>query len=205
MRSPLPAVAATPSCATSPTRSRWTALIEEVAAASGRLDGLVHNTTSGLSSQACPIPEITVDALADHVRATRAVPAGSTGAPVARRGRGSLVLTTSEAGFEGKRLLAAYSLVKAQQHGLLRALAREWGPTGVRVNAIAPLATSPAIEKAFVSDPAIEVRVMGRNPMRRLGDPVDDIGPVVRFLLSDDAAYVTGQTVMVDGGACAVT
>ncbi len=46
---------------------------------------------------------------------------------------------------------------------------------------------------------------MGRNPMRRLGDPVDDIGPVVRFLLSDDAAYVTGQTVMVDGGACSVT
>jgi 3-oxoacyl-[acyl-carrier protein] reductase len=183
------------------------ALIDEVAATSGRLDGLVHNATSGLSSQACPIPDITVDDLADHVRvATRALYLLARRAhPLLADSRGSVVLTTSEAGFEGKRLLAAYSLVKAQQRGLLRALAREWGPTGVRVNAIAPLATSPAIEKAFVSDPAMEARVMGRNPMRRLGDPVDDIGPVVRFLLSDDAAYVTGQTVMVDGGACSVT
>jgi NAD(P)-dependent dehydrogenase (short-subunit alcohol dehydrogenase family) len=47
--------------------------------------------------------------------------------------------------------------------------------------------------------------VLGRHPMGRLGDPVDDVGPVVRFLLSDEARYVTGATVMVDGGNAPIT
>ena len=48
-------------------------------------------------------------------------------------------------------------------------------------------------------------RVLGRNPLGRLGDAADDIGPVVRFLLSDDARYLTGNTLMVDGGGCPIT
>jgi NAD(P)-dependent dehydrogenase (short-subunit alcohol dehydrogenase family) len=59
--------------------------------------------------------------------------------------------------------------------------------------------------KAFVSDPAMEERVMGRIPLDRLGDPITDIGPAVRFLLSDDARYVTGQTLMIDGGSCSIS
>jgi NAD(P)-dependent dehydrogenase (short-subunit alcohol dehydrogenase family) len=74
----------------------------------------------------------------------------------------------------------------------------------VRVNCIAPLATTPALEQALELDPEMAARLMGRNPLRRLGDPDGDIGPVVRFLLSADAAYVTGNTVMVDGGACPI-
>ena len=56
--------------------------------------------------------------------------------------------------------------------------------------------------KAFVADPAMEQRVMGRIPLGRLGDATDDIGAAVRFLLSDDARFVTGQTLMADGGSC---
>ena len=99
----------------------------------------------------------------------------------------------------------ALSRLSRAESGLMRSLAREWGPEGVRVNAVAPLAMTPAMEKAFVSDPAMEARVMSRNPLRRLGDPADDIGSAVRFLLSDDAAYVTGQTLMIDGGSCPIT
>ncbi len=109
---------------------------------------------------------------------------------------------TSEAAFEGKRLLTAYAMVKAQQRGLMPVLAREWGPEGVRVNAVAPLGASPAMERAFASDPAMEARVMGRIPLGRLGDGTDDIGVAVRFLLGDDARFVTGQTLVVDGGSC---
>ena len=58
------------------------------------------------------------------------------------------------------------------------------------------------MDRAFVSDPTMEERVMGRIPLGRLGDAADDIGVAVRFLLGDDARYVTGQTLMVDGGSC---
>lgn len=181
--------------------------LAEVAATSGRLDGVVHNATSGLSSRSGPLSATTLDELEDHVRvALRGLHL------LARHGLGalrtsgrSLVVTTSEAGFEGKAKLGAYAMVKAAQRGAVRALSREWGPLGVRVNAIAPLASTEALDRAFVSDPSMQARVLGRNPLRRLGDPTADIGPVARFLLSDDARYVTGQTVMVDGGSCPIT
>jgi NAD(P)-dependent dehydrogenase (short-subunit alcohol dehydrogenase family) len=88
---------------------------------------------------------------------------------------------------------------------MARALAREWGPEGVRVNCVAPLAATPAMEEAFERDPAMAARVLGRNPLGRLGDAADDVGPVVRFLLSDDARYVNGMTVMADGASCPIT
>ena len=119
--------------------------------------------------------------------------------------RGAYVVLTSEAGFEGKAKLPAYAAVKAAQRGLARVLAHEWGPDGVRVNCIAPLASTPAMEAAFEHDPAMADRVLGRNPLGRLGDAADDIGPAVRFLVSDDARYLTGNTLMADGGGCPIT
>ncbi|MCP4498122.1 MAG: SDR family oxidoreductase, partial [Phycisphaeraceae bacterium] len=73
---------------------------------------------------------------------------------------------------------------------------------GIRVNSIAPLASTPAMERAFELDEAMASRILGRNPLGRLGDSTDDIGRAARFLLSDDALYVTGHTLMVDGGSC---
>lgn len=174
---------------------------------SGRLDGVVHNSTSGRSSVAQPFDEIDLASIQDqiavsvrglHLLARSALPA-------LRRTAGSLVITTSEAGFEGKKLLAAYAMVKAAQRGAMRGLAREWGPLGVRVNAIAPLAMTDAMESAFASEPAMEARVTTRIPLGRVGDAAEDIGPVVRFLLGDDARYLTGQTLMVDGGSCQIS
>ncbi len=118
---------------------------------------------------------------------------------------GAYVVLTSEAGFEGKARLPVYAAVKAAQRGLARALAREWGPAGIRVNCVAPLAATPAMDKAFADDTAMAGRVLGRNPLGHLGDAVDDIGPVVRFLLSEDARYLTGNTVMADGASCPIT
>ena len=61
------------------------------------------------------------------------------------------------------------------------------------------------MEAAFEHDPAMAERVLGRNPLGRLGDATTDVGPVVRFLLSDEARYVTGNTLMADGGSCPIT
>lgn len=170
----------------------------------GRLDGIVHNATSGLSPVPAPLHEVSLADFQNHVDvALRALHS------LARKGfeslkatQGSLLLMTSEAGFEGKAKLAPYAGVKGAQRGFARALAREWGLAGIRVNSLAPLASTPAMERAFEMDPAMASRVLNRNPLRRLGDSTDDIGRAARFLLSDDARYVTGHTLMVDGGSC---
>lgn len=180
--------------------------IQQIRHESGRLDGLVHNSTSGRSSEATPFDSITVEHLEDQiavsVRGLHHI-ARFARDPLAAT-RGALVVTTSEAGFEGKKLLAGYAMVKAAQRGIVRGLAREWGPLGIRVNAIAPLAMTDSMERAFQSEPAMEARVRSRIPLGRVGDPETDVGPVVRHLLGDDARYLTGQTVMVDGGSCPI-
>jgi 3-oxoacyl-[acyl-carrier protein] reductase len=183
------------------------AAVGTVVDAGGRLDGVVHNATSSLSPVPAPLAEVPMADLADHVavslRGTYLL--AKEALPHLERQGGAFLVLTSEAGFEGKARLPAYAAVKAAQRGVVRALAREWGPRGVRVNALAPLAATPAMETAFAKDPAMQARVMGRNPLGRLGDPANDIGPVAQFLLSLDAAFLTGNTLMADGGSCPIT
>lgn len=183
------------------------AAVGEIVEREGGLDGVVHNATSGLSPKPVRLAETTVAELRDHfavsVRGTWLLARASF--PHLRARGGSLLLLTSEAGFEGKARLAPYAAAKGMERGLARALAREWGPAGVRVNCLAPLAGSPAMDAAFRNDPSMPGRVLGRNPLGRLGDPVHEIGAAARFLLSPEAAYVTGHTLMVDGGSCPVT
>ncbi len=173
----------------------------------GRLDGVVHNATSGLSPRPADLADVPLVDVGDHVavslRGTYLL-ARAAFRPLRDAG-GAYVVLTSEAGFEGKARLPVYAAVKAAQRGVARALAREWGPQGIRVNCLAPLAATPAMEQAFALDPAMAARVLGRNPLGHLGDAADDIGPVVRFLLSDDARYVNGLTVMADGASCPIT
>lgn len=180
--------------------------IDAVVAADGELHGAVHNATSGRSSLPIPMLDLTPAELADHARVSvdGLVHLAQACLPHLEATGGALVALTSEAAFEGKLRLSAYAAVKAAERGLARTLAREWGPQGVRVNCIAPLASSPAMVDAFERDPTMAARVLGRIPVGRLGDARADIGPVVRFLLGDDARYVTGQTLMVDGGSCAI-
>jgi 3-oxoacyl-[acyl-carrier protein] reductase len=178
--------------------------IQHILEEDGRLDGIVHNATSGLSPVPVDFAEVSLADLQNHVdvalRAAFAL-AKESHAALAASG-GSFLLLTSEAGFEGKAKLTPYAGVKGAQRGFARSLAREWGRDGIRVNSLAPLAATPAMERAMEMDPELSRRVLGRNPMARLGDSVMDIGTAARFLLSDDSRYVTGHTLMVDGGSC---
>jgi len=182
-------------------------MMDAIVERSGRLDGIVHNATSGRSPIVVPLDSVGPTEFQDHVRVglRGLFLLARHGQPLLQASSGSLVVLTSEAGFEGKRKLAPYAVIKGAQRGAMRVLAREWGPLGIRVNAVAPLAATPAMVRAFESDPQMEARVMGRNPLGWLGEPAEDIGPVVRFLLSEDARYVTGQTLMADGGSCPIT
>jgi NAD(P)-dependent dehydrogenase (short-subunit alcohol dehydrogenase family) len=114
---------------------------------------------------------------------------------------GRLILVTSPAGIEGSANLPLYSPVKAAQRALAKSLAREWGPLGITVNCIAPVAETPALAGAFAHNPDLKARVEGRTSLRRIGDAEHDIGAVAVFLASDDGGYVTGQTIVCDGGS----
>lgn len=176
-------------------------------AEAGDLHGVVHNATSSFSSVPRPATELHLDELGHQVavglRGCHLL-AHAAHRPL-RVTQGSFLVLTSEAGFEGKKLLSTYATVKAAQRGYMRVLAREWGTDGIRVNALAPLASSPAMDDALRLDPEMRERVMRRNPLGRLGDAEHDIGPVARFLLGNDSRFVTGQTIMADGGSCPIT
>jgi 3-oxoacyl-[acyl-carrier protein] reductase len=121
--------------------------------------------------------------------------------PHLRERRGTLILLTSAAGVEGSPYIPAYGLVKAAQRGLAKSLAREWGPEGIRVNCIGPVAMTPAMAVSAKDSPVFtDGLLIGRTPLRYIGEPEADIGPVAVFLASDLSRYMTGQTLIVDGG-----
>ena len=102
---------------------------------------------------------------------------------------------------EGSGNIPVYSPVKGAQRAIAKSLSREWGPLGITVNCIAPVAETPALAGAFEANPVLKARVEQRTSLRRIGDAERDIGGVVAFLASDDASYVTGQTIVCDGGS----
>ena len=97
-------------------------------------------------------------------------------------------------------MLPAYGVVKAALRGFAKSLAREWGPDGVRVNAVSPLAQTPAMVHAIEEDPALAERLARRIALGRVGDTEADVAPAVVFLASDAARYITGQQLRVDAG-----
>jgi NAD(P)-dependent dehydrogenase (short-subunit alcohol dehydrogenase family) len=115
--------------------------------------------------------------------------------------QGRLVLLTSPSALEGSANIPLYSPAKAAQRAMAKSLAREWGPHGITVNCIAPVADSPALAGAFDQVPELRGNMEARTPLGRIGDPVTDIGGVAAFLAGPDSGYVTGQTIVCDGGS----
>jgi NAD(P)-dependent dehydrogenase (short-subunit alcohol dehydrogenase family) len=115
------------------------------------------------------------------------------------RKNGSLIFVSSVAGLDPIPGLGAYSVSKTALLGLTRALARELGPGGVRVNALAPGLIETRFAAALFRDRQIYDRIVGSVPLGRHGQPEDLVGAAV-FLASAASAYLTGQVLVVDGG-----
>jgi gluconate 5-dehydrogenase len=115
--------------------------------------------------------------------------------------KGSILFQASMTSYIGQPAVAGYATAKAGYLGLVHTLATECGPENVRVNAIAPgWIDTPMFHKATDNDEPRLTKILGRIPMKRVGDPMD-IGMAVVFLCSDAAGYINGSCLPVDGGA----
>jgi len=114
---------------------------------------------------------------------------------------GRIVNFASAAGVTGMPGYGAYNASKEAIRALTRTAAREWGRDGIVVNCICPGAASKRGQEAAARDTDAHREFMRDHPIGRQGDPEDDIAPVILFLCSDACRYLTGQTLMVDGGA----
>ncbi len=118
---------------------------------------------------------------------------------MAQRKDGAVIIVSSIGGLKGTAALGAYAISKAADMQLARNLAMEWSPHNVRVNCIAPGLVKTDFARALWENLEILKHYESQTPLRRIGEP-DDIGGVAVFLASRAGAFITGQTIVADGG-----
>jgi NAD(P)-dependent dehydrogenase (short-subunit alcohol dehydrogenase family) len=116
--------------------------------------------------------------------------------------KGSVVLTASTNSFDGEADLVAYNASKSALLGILRTVANEWGPYGIRVNAVCPGLIRTRLTAASFSNPSVLSEYFKHIPLGRGGEP-EEVAQAVLFLASDSASFITGTTLVVDGGQMA--
>jgi NAD(P)-dependent dehydrogenase (short-subunit alcohol dehydrogenase family) len=176
-------------------------LVDETRRQFGRIDALVYNAAS--NPYFGPMAGITDDqfrkimdnnVLSNHWLTSMVAP------EMVERGSGSIIIVSSVGGLTSSTVIGAYNISKAADLQLVRNLAAEFGPRGVRVNAIAPGLVRTDFARALWENPDILKSVTKVAALRRIGEPRELAGAAV-FLASDAASFVTGQTLVVDGGS----
>ena len=176
------------------------ALFERTMAEFGKVDGLVNNAatnpyfgpTLGVTDSAFDkIFEVNVKG---YLYASREFAARTKG--------GAIVNMASYAGLKASLMLGVYGMSKAAVIAMTRTLAVELGPSGIRVNAVAPGMVETRFSAAILQDEVLRRRAVGDSPIARPAQP-DEIAGAVVYLLSDAASYVTGHTLVIDGGSMA--
>jgi len=175
--------------------------VRALAAAAGPVDILVNNAAMLLAPQpTTDVPEDVIDqALATNIKAIFLL-TGLMAPAMADRGTGAIVNVGSINGLVGMAHSALYSATKAAIHSLTKSWAAEYGPSGVRVNTVAP---GPTITPVMAAHADRLQRITARAPSQRPSTP-EQIAAAVAFLVSDDAANVHGATLSVDGGLSAI-
>lgn len=186
-------------------REELEALVARTLDTWGRIDVLVAN--AAVNPHYGPLAAITEEVwnkiftsnvTASLLLANRVLP------QMAERGRGSVILISSTSALLGTALIGAYAVSKAAEAQLARNLAVEWGRKGICVNAIAPGVIETDFARALWEDPKRRRVIESFNCVGRLGKPEDVAGLAV-FLASDGARFITGQLLVVDGGASIYT
>lgn len=165
----------------------------------GRVDVLVNNAAMAIRK---PSDELTVDEidalLHVNVRSVLLLTIAVLPSMIAARS-GSIISLSSVSGRRGTPRRAAYAASKAAIDGMTRALAMEYGPVGIRANAVAPGVVHTAMWREHLAIEGVAESVTGVIPTRRLTDP-SEVADVVTFLASDASRAITGETLSADGG-----
>ena len=181
-------------------RPELQALVDRTLAEWGRIDALVCNAAvNPYFGPSLDIPDEAWDRImASNIRSTHWL-CNMVLPGMAERGGGSVTVISSIAGLRGNTMLGAYGISKAADMQLVRNLAVEWGPRGVRANCIAPGLVRTDFARALWENPDTLRRRSRETPLHRIGEP-DDIAGAAVFLAAPAGRFITGQTLVVDGG-----
>ncbi|MCC9145287.1 MULTISPECIES: SDR family oxidoreductase [unclassified Arthrobacter] len=175
------------------------AIVAETVERFGGLDILVNNAHA---SKQAPIMETTPEIwdLSFNTGTMATFHLMRAAYPELKKTRGSIINFGSGAGIKGLPNQVAYAAAKEAIRAISRTAANEWAADGIRVNVVSPVALTPGIVQWSKAFPEAYQEVVDGVPLGRLGDPETDIAPIVVFLASEDSQYLTGQTLMADGG-----
>jgi dehydrogenase/reductase SDR family member 4 len=175
-------------------------LVDATMQAWGRIDILVGNAaTNPVFGPLSQVPDSAFDkVMGTNVRSNfwlcnMVIP------QMAERKDGAVILVASIAGIKGNTTIGTYGISKAAEMQLARNLALEWGPHNIRVNAIAPGVVRTDFARALWEDEGRRKRLEAATPLRRIGEP-EDIAGLAVFLASSAGSFITGQSIVADGG-----
>ncbi|MDR3422169.1 MAG: glucose 1-dehydrogenase [Xanthobacteraceae bacterium] len=179
------------------------AMVERAVAAYGRLHVAFNNAGIGASGFAlADEEEVTWDRLIDVNLKGVFLSMKHEIVAMLAAGGGVIVNTASAAGLVGERGIGIYTASKHGVVGLTKTTALDYIGQNIRINAVCPGATRTPMLAAWFQDPKVESFIMSRHPIGRIGEP-EEIGRAVLFLASDDASFIVGQALAVDGGLTA--
>lgn len=175
-------------------------LVKQVAETFGKIDILVNNAHA---SKMAPIEKIGQEELelSFHTGFYPTLIFMQAALPYLKKTRGKIINFASGAGINGDVNQGSYAAAKEAIRGISRVAANEFGPLGITVNIISPIAKSEGMIEWAKANPEYYESMVAKIPLRRLGEMEEDIGRTAVFLASRDADYITGQTIMVDGGS----
>jgi NAD(P)-dependent dehydrogenase (short-subunit alcohol dehydrogenase family) len=179
-------------------------LVDLTLATWGRIDIVVANAAANpYYGPLAGLPDDTFDkVMLNNVKSVLWL-ANMTLPGMAERGGGSFMVVASIAGLRANTVIGIYGISKAADMHLVKNLAAEWGPKNVRVNAIAPGLIRTEFARALWEDDKRRKEREALTPLRRLGE-AREIGGIAAFLASDAASFITGQTIVADGGVTIV-
>ena len=183
-------------------RSQVEAMVAATVAQFGAIDILINNASRTPTTGPQGLEAVTEEDVLDyfHSGALGSLYCMQACFPHMKERGGRIVNFGSAAGVEGLPGLLPYAMTKEAVRVLTKVAAREWGPYGITVNTVCPVSMTPAAEEALRVDPHAADMLLSRSALGRLGDVETDIGGVVVAIVGPNMGFVTGATLMVDGG-----